>query len=64
MKNKNKQKEKIVKILIVLANPNRNSFCKAIAKTAARALKKEGASVVLHDLYAEKFPPVLTERTI
>lgn len=51
-----------MKILIVLANPNRNSFCKAIANTAAKALKKDGNNVVLHDLYAEKFPPVLTEK--
>ena len=50
-----------MKILIILANPNTNSFCKAIAQTAAKSLKKNGCKVVLHDLYREKFPPVLTE---
>jgi NAD(P)H dehydrogenase (quinone) len=50
-----------MKILIVLANPNKNSFCRAIAKTAAKTLKAKGNSVKLHDLYKEKFPAVLTE---
>ncbi len=48
-------------ILIVLASQNKNSFCKAIARTAAKALKEKGCGVVLHDLYLEKFPPVLEE---
>jgi NAD(P)H dehydrogenase (quinone) len=50
-----------MKILIILANPNTNSFCKAIAQTAAKVLKRKGCKVILHDLYKEKFPPVLTE---
>lgn len=50
-----------MKILIIFANPNRNSFCKAIAGAAAKALEKNGCAVTLHDLYKEKFPPVLTE---
>lgn len=50
-----------MKILIILANSNKNSFCKAIADTAAKALKKKGFSIILHDLYKEKFPAVLPE---
>ena len=49
-------------ILIILANPNKNSFCKAIAQGAANILKKNSRRVVLHDLYQEKFPAILTER--
>jgi NAD(P)H dehydrogenase (quinone) len=50
-----------MKILIILANPNKNSFCKAIAGACANTLRKKGCKVMLHDLYREKFPPVLTE---
>jgi len=50
-----------MKILIILANPNKKSFCKAIAKTSENALKKKGCTVIVHDLYKEKFPPVMPE---
>jgi putative NADPH-quinone reductase len=48
-----------MKILITLANPNKQSFCKAIAETAAKTLEKKGCLVIFHDLYKEKFLPVL-----
>ncbi len=50
-----------MKILIILANPNKKSFCRAIAETAAKALEKKGCEIIFHDLYEEKFPPVLPE---
>jgi putative NADPH-quinone reductase len=46
-------------ILIVVANPEMGSFCNAIAETAAETARKLGYNVILHDLYREKFPPIL-----
>jgi len=48
-----------VKILVVIANPNPESFSHAIAGTVSEALVANGHEVVRHDLYAEKFDPVL-----
>lgn len=46
-------------ILIILAHPNPDSFNHAIAHTAVATLRSLGHTVVLHDLYAEAFDPVL-----
>ena len=46
-------------ILIILAHPDPISFNHAIARTAAETAKKNGHTVILHDLYAEKFDPIL-----
>lgn len=46
-------------ILIILAHPNQNSFNHSIAKTAKKTLEKEGHAVIFHDIYDEKFDPVL-----
>ena len=46
-------------ILIVLAHPKKESLNHAIARTAADALTVKGWNVILHDLYAEKFDPML-----
>jgi putative NADPH-quinone reductase len=48
-----------VNILIVLAHPDPGSFNHAIARTSASALRRLGHAVVFHDLYAERFDPVL-----
>ena len=48
-----------MKILVVLAHPDPASFNAAIAQTAADALRENGHEVVLHDLYAEGFDPLL-----
>jgi len=46
-------------ISIILAHPNPGSFNHAIAQTASDALRRLGHEVILHDLYGERFDPVL-----
>lgn len=46
-------------VLIILAHPNPGSFNHAIAQTAVAALRANRHQVILHDLYAEGFDPVL-----
>jgi putative NADPH-quinone reductase len=48
-----------MKILIVLAHPNLQSFNAAIAQTVVQTLEDGGHEVIFHDLYEEKFDPVL-----
>ncbi|MEN6459625.1 MAG: NAD(P)H-dependent oxidoreductase [Thermoguttaceae bacterium] len=48
-----------MKILVLLGHQHPGSFCHAIAATAIEALKAAGHEVVFHDLYAEKFDPIL-----
>ncbi len=50
-----------MKHLIVYADPNPNSFCHAIVETLKDALEKAGREVTVHDLYEEKFDPVLSQ---
>ena len=46
-------------ILIVAANPAGTSLCNALADVCIAAVKGLGHRVVFHDLYREKFQPVL-----
>ncbi len=46
-------------ISVILAHPDPGSFNHAIAKTATSWLRRKGYSVRFHDLYQEKFDPVL-----
>lgn len=46
-------------ILVVLAHPNEDSFNHAIAHQAQERLKKNGHTVIFHDLYKENFEPAL-----
>ena len=48
-----------MKVLVLLAHPNPESFNHAIADTVCRSLKELGHEPMLHDLYAERFDPVL-----
>jgi putative NADPH-quinone reductase len=48
-----------VNILIVLAHPDPSSFNHALAAAAAQAAREQGHAVVLHDLHAESFDPIL-----
>jgi NAD(P)H dehydrogenase (quinone) len=48
-----------MQISIILAHPDENSFNHAIAQTAAERLRQIGHQLVLHDLYAEGFDPIL-----
>jgi putative NADPH-quinone reductase len=47
-------------ILVVLAHPNRESFNHAIAKKVVATIRNLGHNFFFHDLYAEKFDPVLS----
>ncbi|MGA2162487.1 MAG: NAD(P)H-dependent oxidoreductase [Methanoregula sp.] len=53
-----------MKISVILAHPNPDSFNHAIANTAAATLSKEGHTIVVHDLYAERFDPLLPANEI
>lgn len=53
-----------MKILIILAHPHAGSFNHAIADAALKALKERGHHATKHDLYAEKFDPVLPDKEI
>ena len=48
-----------MKVLVIVAHPNRASFNHAIAQTCSRALTDDGHEVIAHDLYEEAFDPIL-----
>lgn len=47
-------------ISIIIAHPDKNSFNHAIANTAKETLESFGHKINFHDLYAEKFNPILS----
>ncbi len=53
-----------MKISIILAHPDPASFNHAIARTAEAGLRVNGHDVILHDLYAERFDPILNASEI
>ena len=48
-----------MRISVILAHPDPDSFNHAIAQTAVNAIKANGYRVFFHDLYQEKFDPRL-----
>lgn len=46
-------------ISVILAHPHPGSFNHAVAETVVAALREFGHTVAFHDLYAEKFDPLL-----
>lgn len=48
-----------MKICVILAHPDKKSFNAAIAKTVITTLHNNHHEVVFHDLYGEKFDPLL-----
>lgn len=48
-----------MQISVILAHPRKGSFNHAIAGVVADTLRSDGYVVILHDLYAEQFDPVL-----
>jgi NAD(P)H dehydrogenase (quinone) len=60
----NIESKRYMKISIILAHPDKNSFNYAIAEAALQVLTALGHEVAFHDLYREKFPPVLTTKEI
>jgi putative NADPH-quinone reductase len=53
-----------MRISIILAHPRKGSFNHAIAETVVDSLEGSGHEVTFHDLYAEKFDPVLPDQEI
>lgn len=53
-----------MKVSIILAHPSNGSFNHAIAETVSETLKESGHAVTFHDLYQEKFPPLLPAEEI
>jgi NAD(P)H dehydrogenase (quinone) len=53
-----------MQISVILAHPNQTSFNHAIAKTVIDRLKSNCHSVFFHDLYSEKFDPLLPYKEI
>jgi NAD(P)H dehydrogenase (quinone) len=51
-------------ILVIVGHPDPHSFNHAIAMTVRETLKRNGHSVIFHDLYAEGFDPVLPKEEI
>jgi putative NADPH-quinone reductase len=49
-----------MRISVILAHPDPLSFNSAIAQTAVQSLKANGHVIFFHDLYQEKFDPLLT----
>ncbi|MBN1862882.1 MAG: NAD(P)H-dependent oxidoreductase [Dehalococcoidales bacterium] len=53
-----------MKVSVILAHPDPKSFSHALAGAALKVLNANGHQVNLHDLYQEKFPPLLPAREI
>lgn len=53
-----------MQVSIILAHPDPQSFNHAIAQAAKAELMQQKHQVVLHDLYAEKFDPILPANEI
>jgi putative NADPH-quinone reductase len=51
-------------VSIILAHPDVDSFNHAIAKSVVNALSKNDHKIFYHDLYAEKFDPILEKEEI
>jgi len=53
-----------MKVFVLIGHQHQGSFCHAIAATAVEGLKKAGHEVIYHDLYAERFDPILPHEEI
>jgi NAD(P)H dehydrogenase (quinone) len=53
-----------MKISVILAHPDQKSFNHAIAHTVVKQLENNGHSVRFHDLYEERFDPLLVAKEI
>ena len=49
-----------MKVLLLLAHPRPGSFNHAIADMVAQAVQENGHTLAFHDLYAERFNPILS----
>ena len=53
-----------MKVLVILGHPQKGSLNHAIADIVIKTLSENGHSVIFHDLYEEKFDPILTYEEI
>lgn len=53
-----------MKLLVITATPSVTNFNYAIADRAVTYLREQGHEVFFHDLYREKFPPILESEEI
>ena len=53
-----------MKISVILAHPDKKSFNHAIAEKVIETLKKNKYEIYFHDLYKEKFDPILKKDEI
>lgn len=53
-----------MQILVILGHPQKGSFNHAIADVTIQALQNKGHSFFFHDLYEEKFDPILPRTEI
>lgn len=53
-----------MKISVILAHPDPESFNHAIAAAVIKQLKESGHEIYYHDLYKEKFDPILSKNEI
>jgi putative NADPH-quinone reductase len=53
-----------MRISVILGHPYEKSFNHAIADTVVKALRARGHEVLFHDLYREKFDPILSSTEI
>jgi NAD(P)H dehydrogenase (quinone) len=49
-----------MKVLVIVAHPNKSSFNHTIALTCSKTLSRNGREVIVHDLYEEHLNPILT----
>jgi putative NADPH-quinone reductase len=54
----------MMNISVILAHPNKESFNHAIADSVITTLRENGHQALFHDLYAERFDPVLSAAEI
>jgi len=55
---------KEMKVLVIVAHPDPDSFNHAIALVVCKSLRAGGHNILFHDLYAEGFDPILTKEEI
>ncbi len=53
-----------MKVIVIIGHQQKGSFCHAIAQTAVDQLRAAGHEVIYHDLYEEKFDPILPHQEI
>lgn len=53
-----------MKVLVIIGHQKKRSFCHAIAETAVEEMKAAGHEVIYHDLYEERFDPILPHEEI